>query len=90
MWGVIFKGGSMENVVSLISTVGFPIVCAVAMGVYVLSLSKIYREDMEKSRTEIKELIEKVLNKMDNYTNSFITLTERIEKIMGGDKSENV
>lgn len=71
----------MEGATSLISTVGFPIVCALALAWFVKYLIDKNHEQMEKITASHKEEMEKMTTAINNNT---IALTRLIER-MGGD-----
>ena len=72
----------MENYVQLISSLGFPIVACISMGLYVKEQTKTNREDVKelnlqhsKEMSEFKDEIKEALN------NNTIALTKLCEKL---------
>ena len=72
----------MENYVQLISSLGFPIVACISIGLYVKEQTKTNREDVKelnlqhsKEMSEFKDEIKEALN------NNTIALTKLCEKL---------
>lgn len=55
----------MDNIVQLISTVGFPIVCCVALGYFIVNELKELRTAINNNTLVIQKLLDK-LNKDDD------------------------
>lgn len=72
----------------LISTLGFPIVCCVAMAIYVTKITQQNREDtkeLNKQHTEeMLEFKEDIKEALNNNTIALNKLCEKLEKV--GDK----
>lgn len=72
----------------LISTLGFPIVCCVAMAIYVTKITAQNREDtkeLNKQHTEeMLEFKEDIKEALNNNTIALNKLCEKLEKV--GDK----
>lgn len=79
---------------SIISTVGFPIFCAIALGIYVYKTQKAHQEEMKQMREEqtaelkdirnehkeeIKELT-KAVDKLSDLVTEFVSLVREGEK----------
>ncbi len=71
----------MQDIIQMISSVGFPIACACACGYYVKYITDKNREQVanlnQKHRDEISEIV-KAIN------NNTVALTKLVEKLEGG------
>lgn len=72
------------DIVNIISSVGFPIACCVAMGYYVKYITDENRNQLEKFRVENKEEIKILSESLNNNTLAIIKLCERIDNEKGG------
>ena len=70
----------MSNVVQLISTVGFPIVCCIAMGWYVKYTTDKNREQIDSMNTQHKAEMETVTAAINNNTLALQKLSDKLEK----------
>ena len=69
----------MPDIVTLISTVGFPIVACVGMGWYVMHSTDAYREDVKEIQREHKEEISKVTEALNNNTLALQRLCDKMD-----------
>lgn len=74
------KGGSMDQIWSVIGQYAFPIVACVVMGWYVKYIQDNYRKDISDISTRHKEEMDKVTTALNNNTLAIQRLTDYIEK----------
>ena len=67
-------------IISLITTVGFPIVMCGAMGWYVKHISDQHREDMSAERVQHAEEVKATTEAINNNTVALQKLTDYIER----------
>ena len=76
----------MQDVITIIQTVGFPIACAVAMFLMLQSAQKAHREESEKMSTTITELkisfSEAIHDQESNITEAINNNTLVIQKLL--------
>ena len=72
---------SIENVVAIISSLGFPILCCIALGWYIYKRDQKYEQLIEKRDLKHEQEIEKLKNSLDNNTK---VMTELIFYLKGG------
>lgn len=70
----------MNDIVSIISAVGFPIVAAVGCGYFVKWQYEQNLKQMEEIRKEHKEEVSKMTEALNNNTIALNKLIDRIEK----------
>ena len=70
----------MSNVVQLISTVGFPIVCSIAMGWYVKYTTDKNREQIDSMNAQHKAEMQTVTSAINNNTLALQKLSDNLEK----------
>lgn len=71
---------SVQDIVNLISTVGFPIVCCIAMGWYVKYTNDKQREEVKQLNEQHKSELENVTEALNNNTLAIQMLTSKLEK----------
>ena len=54
--------------VDVISNLGFPIACVVALGLYVREQQKLFSDELSKQREEHKEEVKELTNTISNNT----------------------
>ena len=69
----------MPDVVTLISTIGFPCVCCLGLGWYVKHQTDCYREDVKTLQSEHKEEISKVTDALNNNTLALQRLCDKMD-----------
>lgn len=69
-----------NGIVTLITTVGFPIVMCGAMGWYVKHISDQHREDMTSERVQHSEEVKATTDAINNNTLAIQKLTDYIER----------
>lgn len=69
----------MNEVVQIISTVGFPIACCVAMGYFFKYITDKDREERDKMNTQHREEMKDVTEAINNNTLAIQKLCERID-----------
>lgn len=69
----------MPDIVTLISTVGFPIVACLGLGWYVKHSTDQYREDVKEIQREHKEEISKVTEALNNNTLALQRLCDKMD-----------
>jgi len=85
----------MEQIVSLIQTVGFPIACAVAMFIMLNNEQKIHKEETEKLNQTIMDLkisfsdaISDQKEKMVSAVNNNTLVIQKLIDKLGGNENE--
>lgn len=73
----------MNEIVQLISTVGFPIVACLLLGWYVKYQTDNYRSEVQDIQKEHREEVQKMTEAINNNT---VALTQLCEKIKEGVK----
>ena len=77
--------GDIGSVATLISTVGFPIVCCVAMALYVKYITDKNREEVAELNREHKVEMSEVTTAITNNTLAMQQLADIINIKLGGD-----
>lgn len=75
----------MNEIVSIISTVGFPIACCLVLSYYVFKVTESNRQELKNVNEKLQEIIEKTSECITNNTNALYELKESILK---GDKKD--
>lgn len=75
-----------QDIIQAISSVGFPIACAVAMGVYVKYIGDKNREQISEMNTIHKTEMNSIKEALQNNTIALQKLTDYLE--IGGKKNE--
>ena len=70
----------MNDIVTMITTVGFPIVACLFMGWYVKYQTDNYRSEVKDMQKEHKDEIQKVKEALNNNTLALQRLCDRMEK----------
>lgn len=70
----------MNDIVSMITTVGFPIVACLFMGWYVKYQTDNYRSEVKDMQKEHKDEIQKVTEALNNNTLALQRLCDKMEK----------
>ena len=74
-----------QTIQSLISTLGFPIVCTIGLGVFVFNIWKAQREDNNAQLTKMSERClareERLYQQMDKYSEILSDAVETLTKI---------
>lgn len=74
-----------QTIQSIISTLGFPIVCTIGLGVFIFNIWKAQREDNNKQLTQISESCltreERLYAQMDKYSQILSDAVETLTKI---------
>lgn len=70
----------VNQVIQIVSTLGFPIVMSGAMAWYVYHMSETHRQEVEKLNERHKEEMEKVTEALNNNTLALTKLCERMDK----------
>lgn len=70
----------MNDIVSIISAVGFPIVAAVGCGYFVKWQYEQNQKQIEAMRTEHKEEVQNMTKAIENNTLALTRLIEKIDK----------
>lgn len=73
----------MNDIVTLISTVGFPIVACLLLGWFVKYQTDSYREEVKELQKDHKEEVQRMTEAINNNT---IALTKICERIPEGGK----
>lgn len=71
--GVLYM--SFEQVESFILSVGFPILCCIALGWYIYKRDQKYEQIIERMNLKHEQEIEKIKNSLDNNTKVMTELT---------------
>ena len=69
-----------QTIISLVSSLGFPIIACIYMAKYVEKQINNYRTDIKEMQTEHKEEIGKVTEALDNNTKALIELSTYIKE----------
>lgn len=69
-----------QEIIQLISSVGFPIVCCLGMGWYVKKQTDNYREDVDHLTQEHKDEMTRVTDALNNNTLAIQRLCDKLEK----------
>jgi hypothetical protein len=70
----------MNDIMTMITTVGFPIVACLFMGWYVKYQTDNYRSEVKDMQKEHKDEIQKVTEALNNNTLALQKLCDRMEK----------
>lgn len=70
----------LNTILQAVGTVGFPIVCAIAMAWYVKYVTDRNREDIEKLNTQHQQEMKEVTSALNNNTLALQKLTDVIGK----------
>ena len=70
----------MQDIVSVVSAVGFPIVCAIACGYFVKWQYEQNAKQIDEMRKEHKEEVTKMTEALNNNTLALQKLIDRLEK----------
>lgn len=70
----------VNTILQAVGTVGFPIVCAIAMAWYVKYVTDRNREDIEKLNTQHQQEMKEVTTALNNNTLALQKLSDVIEK----------
>lgn len=70
----------VSTIVSLISSLGFPIVACIYMAGYTRKQIDVYRQDIKELQAEHKEEIGRVTEALDNNTKALIELSAYIKE----------
>ena len=74
-----------QTIQSLISTLGFPIVCSIVLGIFVFKIWKAQREDNNAQLTEMSKRClareERLYEQMDKYNEILSDAVETLAKI---------
>lgn len=74
-----------QTIQTLISTLGFPIVCSIGLSIFVFKIWKAQREDNNKQLTQISESClareERLYQQMDKYNEILSDAVETLTKI---------
>lgn len=70
----------LPTIVQIISTVGFPIACCIAMGVYVKYITDKNREEVSKLNEEHKEEMSEVTKAINNNTLALQSLHDYLKE----------
>ena len=74
-----------QNIQSLISTLGFPIVCSIVLGIFVFKIWKAQREDNNSQLAKMSERClareERLYEQMDKYNEILSDAVETLAKI---------
>ena len=70
----------MPSIVQIISTVGFPIACCIAMGMYVKYITDKNREEISKLNDDHKEEMTEVTKAINNNTLALQSLTDHLKE----------
>lgn len=68
----------MSDIVSLISTVGFPIVACLLLGWFVKYQTDSYREEVKELQKDHKEEVQRMTEAINNNTLALTKLCERM------------
>lgn len=71
----------MNDVATLITNLGFPIVCVIACAYYINNMAKAEREENQKREQTYIETINKFTVAMDKVNENIITNNKRLEYI---------
>lgn len=72
----------MESWVSIITTVGFPIVACIACGLYIKYQSDMWRTEREKTEVAHKDEMLKITEALNNNTVVMTKLCERLSDVI--------
>lgn len=71
----------MQDIIQMISSVGFPIACACACGYYVKYITDKNREQVANLNQKHREEISEIVKAINNNT---VALTKLVEELEGG------
>lgn len=71
----------MNELTTVISTVGFPICACLGLGFYINQTTKFQREDSSKREEKLFQQLENNNKTMDNFNDTLISMDNRIGKI---------
>ncbi len=70
-----------NEIVTIISSLGFPIFCCLALGYYVKTQTDSYRNDVKELQNQHKEEITKVTEALNNNTVALQKLVDKIDNM---------
>ena len=74
----------MNEIISLVSSVGFPIVACIYISFYVKTQTQNYREDIKELQKEHREEISQLSSVLENNTLAIQKLCDKIDNEKGG------
>lgn len=73
-----------NSIITIISSLGFPIFCCLALGYYVKVQTDQYRKDVKDIQREHKEEIAKVTDALNNNTSALNMLVQKFDNLTNG------
>lgn len=70
-----------NQIIQIVSTVGFPVLACIALGFYVKTQTDSYRSDVRELQHEHKEEISKVTEALNNNTLALQKLVDKIDRM---------
>lgn len=70
----------MDNVVTLIQNIGFPIACVLFLGFYIKKITDEYREDIKEISSKYDEAIKDFRKTLERNTLVLTGIEKRLEK----------
>lgn len=68
------------DIISIISSVGFPIVACLLLGWYVKTQTELYRTDIKEIQKDHKDEMSHVIEALNNNTTALQRLVDRMEQ----------
>ena len=69
-----------QTITTIISSLGFPIVCCIGLGWWIKTITENFNCQLEAQRNEHKEEIKALKDSLDNNTIALTRLLERMER----------
>lgn len=69
-----------QSITTIISSLGFPIFCCLALGFWIKTLTENFTNQLEETRKEHKEEIKSLKDSLDNNTIVLTKLIDRLER----------
>lgn len=71
----------MENITTIINTLGFPIACVIACGFFIWKTQQQTREDNRERETKMFEQLDKFGDSLDSFNNTLTKIDTRLEAV---------
>lgn len=69
-----------QTITTIISSLGFPIFCCLALGWWIKSTTESFNKQLDETRKDHKEEIKSIKDSLDNNTIALTRLLEKLEK----------
>lgn len=69
-----------QTITTIISSLGFPIVCCLGLGWWIKTITENFNNQLEQTRKDHKEEIKALKDSLDNNTLALTKLLDRLER----------